>query len=155
MDNSIFVKQLDEIIKRFEELKRTSQQSDLSDHPKYERQSLISRTIAAIERISGDKSTYTKEVKRILEKNPALHTHTTSIIGVALALRDDLKNDYLKSYEELIHSDLFSDFIEMSEHLLNSGYKDASAVVVGSTLESHLKKLALKNEIDIENAGKP
>ncbi|MBV2195666.1 MAG: S9 family peptidase [Flavobacterium sp.] len=155
MDNSIFIKQLDDVISTFENLKRTSSHSDLSDHPKFERQSLISRTIAAIERIVGENSTYFKEVKRIIDQNPALHTHTTSIIGIALALREDLKNDYLKSFEEIVHADIFSDFIEMAEHLLSNGYKDPSAVIIGSTLEGHLKKMALKNEIEIETDGRP
>ena len=155
MDNTIFIKQIDEILNTFENLKASSEHNDLSNHPKHERQSLVSRTIAAIERISGEKSTYSKEVKRILDKIPALHNHTTSIIGIAYALKEDLKNDYLKSYQELIHADLFSDFIEMAEHLLKNGFKDPSAVIIGSTLESHLRKMAVKNEIEIEHDGRP
>ena len=149
MDNSIFIKQLDEVISIFEKLKQTSAHSDLSDHPKYERQSLISRTIAIIDRTVGESSTYSKEVKRIIQQSPALHIHTTSIMGIALALREDLKNDYLKSFEEIVHADVFSDFIEMSEHLLKKGYKDPSAVIIGSTLEGHLKKMAIKSNIEI------
>jgi len=35
----------------------------------------------------------------------------------------------------------------MAEHLLGSGYKDAAAVIAGSTLEGHLRQLAAKTEI--------
>lgn len=42
----------------------------------------------------------------------------------------------------LIAAELFSDFLEMAEHLLEEGYKDAAVVIAGSTLESHLKRLA-------------
>ena len=35
----------------------------------------------------------------------------------------------------------------MAEYLVDSGYKDASAVVAGSALEGHLRKIAAKNEI--------
>lgn len=40
-----------------------------------------------------------------------------------------------------------SEFLDMSQHLNEAGYKDAAAVIAGSTLESHLKELAVKNGI--------
>jgi hypothetical protein len=43
----------------------------------------------------------------------------------------------------------------MARHLNNSGYKDSSAVLAGSTLESHLRKLALKNSIEVEKDDRP
>ncbi len=71
-------------------------------------------------------------------------------MGSLDALYLDLKQDYLKSISELIHGDIFSDYLDMSQHLLKEGYKDASAVIGGSTLEEHLRKLCEKNEIKIE-----
>lgn len=44
--------------------------------------------------------------------------------------------------EELIHADVFSDFLDMAAELQRSGYKDAAAVIAGSVLEEHLRKLA-------------
>ncbi len=38
----------------------------------------------------------------------------------------------------------------MAEYLLKEGYKDPAAVITGSTLEEHLRKLCIKNGIDIE-----
>ena len=38
----------------------------------------------------------------------------------------------------------------MSSYLLNEGFKDASAVIAGSTLEEHLRILCSKNNIPIE-----
>ena len=52
---------------------------------------------------------------------------------------------------------MFSDYLEMAEYLLNEGYKDAAAVLIGSTLEVHLRELCISNNIDIEttnNKGK-
>ncbi len=39
---------------------------------------------------------------------------------------------------------------------MNKGYKDAAAVIAGSTLESHLRKLCLRNSLDlfIQKKGK-
>lgn len=41
----------------------------------------------------------------------------------------------------------------MAEHLLEQGYKDASAVITGSTLENHLRKMCLKNNINLEQTN--
>ena len=69
-------------------------------------------------------------------------------------LHEDLKAGYLKSFSELIHAEIFSDYIEMAEYLLEEGYKDPAAVITGSTLEEHLRKLCIKNGIDIVTMSK-
>ena len=43
----------------------------------------------------------------------------------------------------------------MAEHLLSEGYKDAAAVIIGSTLEEHLRKLCVKNGIPLDAAERP
>jgi hypothetical protein len=77
------------------------------------------------------------------------------LLGILRALRADYAAGYLATVEELIHADLFSDFLEMAEHLLNQGYKDPSAVLIGSVLEEHLRKLCLKNSLPISVGGNP
>ena len=68
------------------------------------------------------------------------------LLGILKALRADYAAGYMTTVEELIHADLFSDFLEMAAHLINQGYKDPGAVLVGSVLEEHLRKLCLKND---------
>ena len=46
-------------------------------------------------------------------------------------------------------------FIEMAKQLAKSGYKDAAAVICGSTLESHLRELCKKYGIATEVGGRP
>ncbi len=141
--------QLQLIIEQFNAFKRKSQHDDLSDLPKDERQALISRAISAVRR-TGEKSAYSKEVDRLLKELPHLHTHTTSIIGVAKGLLEDLRAGYMQSLVEIVHGDIFGDFLEMGQHLCESGYKDAAAVITGSTLESHLRELCRKSGISVE-----
>jgi hypothetical protein len=38
----------------------------------------------------------------------------------------------------------------MAEHLLKEGYKDPSAVLIGSTLEVHLRELCVSNNLELE-----
>lgn len=111
---------------------------------------LMSRAISAVVRITGTNSEYYKEIKRIRESSANYEAKTIGIIGVVNGLLHDIKNDYIVSISELLHADVFSDFLEMAEHLLEEGYKDASAVIAGSALESHLRKMCLKNSLDTE-----
>lgn len=144
MNVAIFEQQLDGVLTEFEKFRAQSQHDDLSDLPNSDRQALVSKAIAAIHRIGGIKSTYSLEIERLLKLLGPLHSHTTSIMGVVKALRDDLNAGYLQSLVELAHSNIFSDFLEMAQHLCDTGYKDAAAVVAGSTLESHLRGLCVK-----------
>lgn len=45
---------------------------------------------------------------------------------------------------------MFSDFIGMAQELQASGYNDAPAVIAGSVLEDHLRKLATNGGLEIE-----
>lgn len=153
MDN--LIEQLDSLLQKYSELLQKSKHNDLSDLSKVERQSIVTRGIAAICRISGNDSVYVREINRILNGTPELHLHTSRVIGIVQALKEDLSAGYVKTLIELIHENLFSDFLDMSYHLLESGYKDAAAVIAGSTLESHIKELCKKNSIDLETEGRP
>jgi hypothetical protein len=51
--------------------------------------------------------------------------------------------------ESEIHADIFADFLEMADYLLQQGYKDPAAVVIGSVLEAHLRKLCGKHGIPV------
>ena len=60
----------------------------------------------------------------------------------------------MESFEELVHGDMFGDCLEMSDHLLDAGYKDAAAVLAGSILEVHMKKLCGKYGVETTSRGK-
>lgn len=72
-----------------------------------------------------------------------------NLFGALKSLREDYSNDFLKSFNEMVDADIFTDVLEQAEYLLSQGYLRASAVVAGVALESHLRKLAEKNSIPI------
>lgn len=149
MNTNVFVGQLYALIAVYVAMQKLSNyKDDLRDQPAPHRQSLITRSIAAIRRISGDNSTYSSTLKG------SLSTHPSSVMGVVQALRDDLDAGYVQSLVEIAHADVFSDFLDMATHLLEKGYKDAAAVIIGSTLESHLKKLASKSGVALDINGR-
>lgn len=151
MNTAILEQQLQSICDELKAFEKQSQYDDLSDLPKNDRQALVTRAIAAVHRISGRDSAYAKEVDRLLKQLPYLHDHIKFIIGVVKALQADIKAGYIRTLVELVHGDIFGDFLEMAQHLCDSGYKDAAAVITGSTLESHIRELCHKAGIPIES----
>jgi hypothetical protein len=78
----------------------------------------------------------------------------TKVYAALSALRIAYSEGQMRTLEELIHADLFSDLLEQAEHLLESGYKDAAAVIADGVLEEHLRKLCAKNGIATTVPGK-
>lgn len=144
---SKYIAELDEVIAEFDRAESLT----LS-----ERNALATRCITAIERAGGRSSIYFERVTALLRKaGENVFSYDDQVIGVAKALRHDLKNDYITSFEELIHSNIFADYLEMAKHLHDAGYKDAAAVIAGSTLESHLRQMCQKFGVAIDKDGKP
>jgi hypothetical protein len=73
--------------------------------------------------------------------------------GLAKTIKYEVENGEFETFEELLNANLFSDFLEMAEHLLEENYKDPSAVLIGSVLEEHLRKLCSKNSLPLEFAN--
>ena len=152
MNKDFFLKQIEEIINDFNSIKSKALFEDLSGNVDPEEISAVTtKAKAAVARIVGCKSEYYKDIETILKNNLNSGENLRDIIGTVIALKSDLQNDYLKSLNDIIKSEVFSDYLEMAEHLLTEGYKDPSAVLIGSTLEIHLRELCLLNGIDIDN----
>lgn len=82
-------------------------------------------------------------------KDPVLE-HAKAGQGVLQAIRDELSGGWTRTTTGLVSSAIFADFLEMAAHLLDEGYKDAAAVIAGSTLEEHLRQLAEMHGIPVE-----
>ena len=86
----------------------------------------------------------------------AFPSSTKRGIGMLKAAKTEIEQGWLISAKGLISSDIFGDFLEMADHLLEEGYKDPAAVIVGSALEQHLKGLCQANGVEttVERNGK-
>lgn len=83
--------------------------------------------------------------------------NTESGRGILSAVKQEIDGGWLFTVKGLISAEIFADFLEMAQYLLNEGYKDAAAIMSGSVLEEHLRQLCIKNSIPVENIkdGKP
>lgn len=144
------ITQLQSVITAADQIIGKSGYDDLSDLTEMDVRLGLSRLRAAVERLSSSKSSYVRDLDRI-DKTGWIGGEGLSMYrGVAQSLLDDAKAGYTRSLKELIHGDVFADYFEMAEHLLEAGYKDAAAVIGGSTLEGHLRNLCRKQGIDTE-----
>ncbi|WP_245703307.1 hypothetical protein [Streptomyces lushanensis] len=114
---------------------------------------LANRIEAAVTRLSTRESVYREQLKRGSSKldGPRL-LHNTKVL---LTLREDLLAGWTETVVELVHADTYSDYLEMADGLLTKGYKDAAAVITGTSLEVHVRALCVKNGVTTAVAGKP
>jgi hypothetical protein len=118
-------------------------------------QEITTLSCAAIRRLAPPGSAYLDQMEAVLENTEKGLTRTRDeevefrLRGILNALRADYDAGRLQSFQELIHADLFSDFLEMAEYLMQEGYKDPAAVIAGGVLEEHLRKLCGKYGVTI------
>jgi hypothetical protein len=152
MDQSKIVAQLDRVVSRCyvitAEVGRGKKSYSTLDES--ELTEILTLCTSAVERIVGMSSTYGQQLDRTRGSNKDSYEQVPICIGVVKALRDDIADGCLERFRDLAHADIFGDLLSMAEHLLDSGYKDAAAVMVGGALESHLRQLCLKNSVPID-----
>ena len=141
------IAQLDDVLEEFKRLKGRGER--WSQLPEEEIMQFITRARAVIDRVAGRPSRYVHQCDEIMMLPEFRYWYKTPFIaGVVSSLRADVEAGYLDAYAELIHRELFADFLEMSKHLLDQGYKDPAAVIAGSSLEAHLRQLCVKARVD-------
>jgi hypothetical protein len=143
LDHTAIIKQIDDILSKYD--------------PNNPHASIINRALSmmlsALSRLSPPGSVYANSVQRYEPSLAASYLQMCSAVeqvrGMLGALRSDYESGYLESVVELVHADIFADFLEMADYLLQQGYKDPAAVVGGSVLEAHLRKLCDKHGIPV------
>jgi len=71
-------------------------------------------------------------------------------VSVLKAAKQDIEGGYLTRIETLVSADIFNNFLEMAEYLLEQGYKDPAASLIGAVLENGLRKIAKKHGIKLK-----
>ncbi|HEY6230775.1 MAG TPA: hypothetical protein VIW64_05905 [Pyrinomonadaceae bacterium] len=144
-----YIKHLESIIQMYKDAPVSNGQIRDSDV-----QGILARAEAAIEKICGEDSAYTNRMKAILDGSYHDSYRVSLIVGIIRALRIDLEDGYLYSFSELVRGEMFENLIEMAQHLIEEGYKDAAAVIGGASLESHLRQLSNKHGISVDYTAK-
>jgi hypothetical protein len=117
----------------------------------------VTRIGNVITNLYGTDSQHYKNYKTAIDEKYFYVIHSgdysqiSVMAGIIQAVQHELQNNLINNIRRILQADIFSDFLEMSEYLLNEGYKDAAAVIIGSVLEDSLRKLASSKGIDTIN----
>jgi hypothetical protein len=103
------------------------------------------RARAAIQRFAPPDTPYAEDAMQIVEDQDAADSWSAAqLVAIVQALRDDYSEGGLVSVAEIVHADLFDDLLDMATELREKGFLGPAAVLAGSVLEEHLRKLATK-----------
>lgn len=103
-----------------------------------------------IVKVCGESSEHYKEFiageePRSWETNLDQFKRTKSVF---LAAKEDFEGGYLTSVKKLVQSEVFESELEQAEELLKSGYYLAAAIIAGVVLETGLRELCSRAELD-------
>jgi hypothetical protein len=141
---------VDHVLEEWARLAARYNGPDFEDLPDLDGTRFITRALAAVERIGGQSSVYATQARRIIQQGGYAGYVARHIVGVVESLRTDLDGGFLDGMAELIHGEVFGDYLERAEYLLGEDQKDAAAVIAGSSLEVHLRHLCAKHSISSE-----
>ena len=115
-------------------------------------QSWLTKTRNILETTFGTQRPHCRDFKEALPQGAILrveHAYNVyPIIGVLSAALDDLEKGYMLGQEFLIASEVFDTVLEQAKQLVQSGYKDPTAVLTRVVLEDALRRLARSEGID-------
>ena len=110
-----------------------------------------SAALSFLRNVFGSDHPYYEDFNK--ETSTAVEASAQSGLGIMVAAKNEVLGGWARTATGIVSAEIFSDFLEMAEHLLGSGYKDAAAVMVGGVLEEHLRQLCRKHSIPVSRAS--
>jgi hypothetical protein len=107
------------------------------------------QTLSFLINLLGQEHIYVQNFKKEVQKGYTSSAHAGQ--GILRGVREDVEGGYLFRIEALVAADIFTDFLDMAQHLLEQGYKDPAASLVGAVLEDGLRKISSKHSITLKS----
>ncbi|MFA5351899.1 MAG: hypothetical protein WC304_01315 [Candidatus Gracilibacteria bacterium] len=150
MDTTKLIQRVDDLILKAGKISHIPRGSGACSYTETDRTQFyewFSGSLSFLENVFGIQNSYCLNFSK--ECQPVKKDSVEKGIGILKSAKNEIENGYLDSIDKLVAAELFDGFLEMAEHLLNSGYKDPAAVLCGGVLEEHLRKLSQKNNVKI------
>jgi hypothetical protein len=154
--HSDLLKQLNELIQLGEAVQKSPQVDWDSPNVTYLGPSTYSNTtltsqfcalgVSFLAKVYGKDNDYYIDFKKLSEYGDQVQ-QIDRCMGILYAIKIEFENGYLYSLSGKVTADVFDDYMEMAEQLLKQNYIIPTAVLIGATLEAHLRVLSVKNEI--------
>ncbi|MDP9354962.1 MAG: DUF4145 domain-containing protein [Chloroflexota bacterium] len=98
------------------------------------------RSLNALRSLLGDAHPWTQQFERNVDGG---YSWTVlEGVGILQGLSQDVEQGLLTSMQNLVAAEVFSDFLEMAEHLVQANHFHAAASLIGAVLEDSLRRLA-------------
>jgi len=109
-----------------------------------------------VRRSCGEDSDHYRELRRLAESKDSANSgiYLVHAIGMVEAAKKDFDAGLLTDMRALITAEVFADFIEQAEHLLEAGFYVPAASLTGAVLEDTLRKLCEKNNLSVPASTK-
>lgn len=104
--------------------------------------------LSFLSHVFGEEHIHFREFHKRCRSESYVHAQ----IGQAIlkAAMQDIEEGYLKHLESLVSADIFVDFLDMAEYLLEQGYKDPAASLIGAVLEDGLRRIVKNRDITLK-----
>src|SRR5262245_22292526 len=122
----LIVKLLSEIVTDF-----SDSANDNGYLGEYDAQRIATRARAAIGRYAPPRSSYEGDAAEIGRELGNEEWRAKLLTAIVHALRDDYALGGLTAVQELVHADLFDDFLDMAAELLSKGFVGPAAALAG------------------------
>jgi len=145
------VKRIDELIQKGENVLNTHRPDTVIGFPPLDSGKFVERQTQVLNfliNLLGGSHIYVQNFKDKVTEGYKSHVKMGQ--GILNAVKEDILGGYLTDIKTLISAEVFSDFLEMAEHLLENGYKDPAASLCGAVLEEGLRKIATKKGIKVK-----
>lgn len=109
-----------------------------------------------VRRVCGEDSDHYQELKRLAEGESTSENsyYFKDCFGVLQAAQRDYEGGFLFDLRALVAAELLGDFIEQAEILIAEGYYVPAASLTGAVLEDALRKICIKNGINVPKRTK-
>lgn len=108
-----------------------------------------SQALAMLTQVFGSAHTYTASFEAEVEHRPRPY-YTETGLGILRAALDDVEHGDLETLQEMAAAEVFSDFLDQADHLLENGYSAPAASLAGAVLENGLRSLAKRKGVTVK-----
>lgn len=104
-------------------------------------------------RVFGENNVHLKNINKLVSSSIS-YSPAYQIQGILKSAKDDYEHGFIFEVKTLVQAEIFDDILDQAKHLIETGYYQPAAVVIGSILEDFLRKSCLKHSIGIEQKSK-
>ncbi|HZU04335.1 MAG TPA: hypothetical protein VFB73_00010 [Chloroflexota bacterium] len=106
-----------------------------------------SASVSALLQVFGQPHPYTQSFDRAVD-TPELRDVEAGM-GILEAAKAEIDGGWLTELTTLVAGEVFTDFLDMAEHLLQNGYFHPAASLIGAVLEDGMRRIARNHEIEL------